>query len=161
MRTNMRSFCASALVLSSLALAGCASLVSGRRADVTVHSNPPNAAVVVHDKHGQTVAQTTTPGVVSLKRGDGPFRRAKYTATIAKPGYQTAQVPIGSSLNPWTAGNIVFGGVPGLVVDPYTGAMWKPKPSEISLNLNPTMKPPDVMTTSAQGINPAEPNLIQ
>jgi hypothetical protein len=158
MRTNMRSFSVFALVLAA---AGCASIVSGRRADVTVHSNPPNAAVVVHDKHGQTVAQTTTPGVVSLKRGDGPFRRAKYTATIAKPGYQTAQVPIGSGLNPWAAGNIVLGGIPGLVIDPYTGAMWKPNPSEISLNLNPTMQPPDVMTTSAHGINPAEPNLIQ
>jgi hypothetical protein len=102
MRTNMRSFHVPAIVLGLLASAGCASIVSGRRADVTVKSNPPNAAVVVHDKHGQMVAQTTTPGVVSLKRGDGPFRRAKYTATIAKSGYQTASAPIGSSLNPWT-----------------------------------------------------------
>jgi hypothetical protein len=161
MRTNMRSFRAPALVLSSLAAAGCASIISGRHADVIIESSPPDAAVVVHDKHGQMVAQTTTPGVVSLKRGDGPFRRAKYTATIAKPGFQTAQVPINSSVNWWTAGNVVVGGVPGLVIDPYTGAMWKPNPSEISLNLNPTMQPPEVVTTSALGIDPAEPNLIQ
>jgi hypothetical protein len=158
---NFRPTLAALAAVALASASGCASIVSGRRADVTVQSNPPNAAVVIHDKHGQTVAQATTPGVVSLKRGDGPFRRAKYTATIAKPGYQTAQVPIGSSLNPWTAGNVVFGGVPGLVVDPYTGAMWKPNPSEISLNLHPTMQPPEVMTTSAQGINPAEPNLIR
>jgi hypothetical protein len=46
-------------------------------------------------------------------------------------------VPIGSTLNPWILGNIVIGGVPGLVIDGATGAAWKPKRAEIHLGLLP------------------------
>jgi hypothetical protein len=120
-----------------LVASGCATIISGRHADVAIQSNPSNAHVTVRDRSGMPVAEATTPAVVPLKRGDGFFRKARYTATIEKPGYEPAQVAIDSKLNPWVAGNLVFGGVAGMVVDPYTGAMWKPKPSEIRLDLAP------------------------
>jgi hypothetical protein len=114
---------------------GCASLVSGRHAEVAINSNPRDAYVTVHDKQGRMVAAAATPAVVTLKRGDGFFRRASYTATIEKPGYQTAQLPIDSRLNPWIFGNVLFGGLVGLAVDPYTGAMWRPETKEINATL--------------------------
>jgi len=120
-----------------LAPVGCASLVSGRHAEVAINSNPPGAQVSVHDTKGRMVASGQTPAVVSLKRGDGFLKKARYTATIEKPGYQTAQVPIESRLNPWVFGNVVFGGVVGLAVDPYTGAMWRPAVKEINQQLAP------------------------
>jgi hypothetical protein len=128
---------------------GCASIVSGRRADVAIKSSPPDADVVVRDKHGNTVASAVTPAVVSLKRGDGFFKKAQYTATIEKPGYSTAHVPIESQLNPWLLGNVFFGGVIGLAVDPYTGAMWRPTPDEINEELQPSNRPgPELLQAS-------------
>jgi hypothetical protein len=136
---------------------GCASLVSGRRADVAIKSSPPDAHVVVRDKHGNTVATAVTPAVVSLNRGDGFFKKADYTATIEKPGYTTAHVPIEGRVNPWLFGNVLFGGVIGLAVDPYTGAMWRPSPGEIHEELAPSNRPgPELLPASHNEPVPAE-----
>jgi hypothetical protein len=118
-------------------LTGCASIVSGRRADVAIHSYPSNAHVVVHDDQGRSVASLNTPGVVSLKRNRRYFLPARYTAVIEAPGHQTAEVPIRSTINPWILGNVVVGGIPGLVVDNATGAAWKPRRTEIHQELFP------------------------
>lgn len=129
------------LALTLLAPCGCASLVCGRHADVAISSSPPDAQVSVRDRQGRMVATATTPAIVSLKRGDGFFKRAEYTATIEKPGYSTAHVPIESRLNPWLLGNVFLGGIVGLAVDPYTGAMWRPTPVAINEELQPSNRP--------------------
>ena len=36
-------------------------------------------------------------------------------------------------MDPWYAGNIVFGGIIGALVDPAAGAMWK-LPKEVNIN---------------------------
>lgn len=120
-----------------LTLAGCASIVSGRRSDVAFNTNPPNAHIAVIDRRGQPVASLDGPGTVNLKRQGRFFMPARYTAIISAPGYQTAQVPIGSTVNPWILGNVILGGIPGIVIDSATGAAWKPKRSEVNLNLMP------------------------
>lgn len=147
---------------TALLAAGCATLVSGRHADVAIHSNPSDAHVTVRDRRGRTVAEATTPAVVPLKRGDGFFRKARYTATIEKPGYASAQVAIDSKLNPWVAGNLAFGGLVGLAVDPYTGAMWKPNPNEVQLDLLPLGRPEIAQASLiVPAIDPATPEQIK
>jgi hypothetical protein len=118
-------------------LAGCASIISGRRSEVAFNTFPPGAHVSIRDRGGRPVASFNAPGVANLKRQGRFFTPAYYTATISAPGYQTAQVPIGSTLNPWLAGNVIIGGIPGIVIDSATGAAWKPKRDEINLNLVP------------------------
>jgi hypothetical protein len=125
------------IALAFVATAGCASIISGRRADITIDTYPSNAHVVVHDNNGSPVASLTTPGTVSLKRNRRFFLPAKYTADIDAPGYEHAQVPIRSTVNPWVLGNVVVGGVVGLVVDNATGAVWKPTETEIHRQLEP------------------------
>jgi hypothetical protein len=120
-----------------LALVGCASIISGRQAEVAFDSVPANAEVVIRDKAGRTVASLRTPGVVSLKRNRRFFMPARYTADIVAPGYHAAQVPIRSTINPWIVGNVVVGGIPGLIVDAATGAAWMPRDSQISQQLLP------------------------
>jgi uncharacterized protein YceK len=124
-------------VAASLSISGCASIMSGRHAEVTINSNPANAHVTVRDKRGQQVAALNTPATVTLKRKDRLILPARYTATIEAPGYQTAQVPIRSSVNPWILGNVVVGGIAGLVVDNVTGAAWKPRDPNIYHVLTP------------------------
>jgi hypothetical protein len=137
-----------------LVACGCASIISGRSADVAINSSPPDAEVSIRDDQGRMVAAARTPAVVSLKRGDGFLKKANYTATIEKPGYSTAHVPIESRLNPWLLGNVFFGGVVGLVVDPYTGAMWRPTPSEINEELQPSNRPgPEIYPASHTAVD--------
>jgi hypothetical protein len=128
----------SAIVLVACSLLpGCASIISGRNADVAIDSYPSNAHVIIHDDAGRQVASLTTPGVASLKRNRRYFLPARYTATIEAPGYAPTEVPIRYTVNPWIAGNIIIGGIPGLIVDNATGAAWKPKQSEIHRQLAP------------------------
>ena len=135
---NIHSLSLHAIVVgAALGASGCASIISGRTATVQIDSSPSNAQVVIHDKHGKEVITTHTPASVELRRKDKFIWPAKYTATIDKPGYKTAIVPINSTVNPWVVGNVVVGGVIGLVVDNATGAAWKPKVASIQQPLEP------------------------
>jgi hypothetical protein len=117
---------------------GCASIVSGRHAEVTVNSSPPHAHVAVRNEQGETVATSQTPGTVSLKRSNGLFRKApRYTVFIEKPGYETARVSVNPKWNPWILGNIALGGVVGLAADSATGAVWRYTPEDINQPLSP------------------------
>lgn len=136
MNTISLSFRAAAVGVA-VVLSGCASIISGRTASVTIDSYPSHADVVIHDKHGQEVIATHTPARVELRRKDKFIWPAKYTATITKPGYKTARVPINQTVNPWVVGNVVVGGVIGLAVDNATGAAWKPKVAAIHRELEP------------------------
>jgi hypothetical protein len=120
-----------ALTLTS----GCATIVNGRSADVTLQSTPPNAMVTVRDDQGVVIAQTTTPGKVTLKRSQKFLRPAHYTATFEKPGYEIAEAPIQTKVNPWVLGNIVLGGPLGLGVDAVSGALWRPADKTIEQSL--------------------------
>lgn len=114
---------------------GCATIVNGRSADVTLQSTPPDAMVTVRDDQGVVIAQTTTPGKVTLKRSQKLFRPARYTATFEKPGYVSTETPIKPKLNPWVLGNIVLGGPFGLGVDLASGALWRPADKTIEQSL--------------------------
>jgi uncharacterized protein YceK len=132
------SVVSSVIVLAScLLLTGCASIISGRSADVAIDSYPSNAHVIIHDNDGRQVASVNTPAVVSLKRNRRYFLPARYTATFEAPGYAPTEVPIRSTINPWILGNVAIGGGLGLIVDNATGAAWKPKQSEIHRQLMP------------------------
>ena len=84
-----------------------------------------------------TSASLHAPATVTLRRKDKLIFPARYTATIEAPGYQPASVPIRSTINPWILGNVIVGGIPGLVVDNVTGAAWRPRHSEIYQELTP------------------------
>ena len=110
-----------ALFTAVLALTGCASIVSNSKWPVRIDSNPSGQLVTVKNSTGATVSSGTTPLMVDLKSGDGYFGKAAYT--IETGGGVTRLDP---SFNWWYAGNIVFGGLIGmLIVDPLTGAMWR------------------------------------
>lgn len=105
---------------------GCASIVSKSQYPVTLQSNPSGATVTIKNISGVDVQKTTTPSTVTLAASAGFFSPAKYTFQFEKEGYLPASSAMSASMDPWYIGNILFGGLIGiLIVDPATGAMWK------------------------------------
>jgi hypothetical protein len=125
-------FVATAICGIAALSAGCASIVSGRHAEVKLDSFPRNAQVSVFDAEGRSVAEGRTPTEVTLKRGRTWFRPAHYRAVFSAPGYQPKEVAIRGRANLWSAGNLamITGAPIGLGVDAATGAMYQPKVAE-------------------------------
>ncbi len=120
----------SGLLVTSLM--GCASIVDGGRKTVNIRSQPSGAKTTVFDKKGVEVATGQTPALFPLKRSGGYFTPAKYRIVLEKQGYKTAEVEVKSTINGWYFGNVIFGGLLGLlIIDPATGAMWTLSPREV------------------------------
>ena len=116
---------------------GCASILSKNARQITINSTPDKAEFVIKDERGMVVHRGVTPSTVTLKTGAGYFKGKEYTVYVKKDGYEEKSVSIRKELNGWYLGNILFGGIIGLlIVDPLTGAMWTLTPQEINVNLN-------------------------
>ena len=115
-------FAASAVVL---ALSGCASIFNGKTQAVVVTSVPDGALASVTNRAGEKIHTGTTPVTLTLNRGAGYFKAETYTVTLTKEGFATKQLTLTSTVSGWYIGNILFGGLIGmLAVDPVTGAMY-------------------------------------
>ena len=119
------------------AITGCASIVSKSDKLVTITSNPTGANFVVKKANGLSMTSGITPATITLGSSDGYFRPAKYIVEYTRKGV-TQSVPLSATINGWYAGNLLFGGLIGLlIVDPATGAMWKLNDTVIA-NFNQT-----------------------
>lgn len=117
-------------------LSGCATIIKGSTQTVTITSDPNNASVKIYNKDGVLISNDETPQTISLKKGDGFFSGATYKVVIEKENYETTEVIVDSRLSGWYAGNVIFGGLIGLlIVDPATGAMWTLSPDIVSSEL--------------------------
>lgn len=111
---------------TSLLMCNCATIFGGAsNRDVLVKSNPEGAKVTITDKKGNLVHEGTTPTTASLRRSSSFFVPASYKLNFKKKGCPEQTVDLKADINPWYFGNVVFGGLIGiLIVDPATGAMW-------------------------------------
>jgi hypothetical protein len=81
-----------------------------------------------------------TPANFRLKTGAGFFTKASYTVKFQLAGFEDKIVDVHSTINGWYFGNILIGGVVGLlIVDPATGAMWKIKNNFVDEKLTPAL----------------------
>ena len=129
-----------ALVMSGVMLycSGCASIVSKSQWPVTINSNPSGATVTIKDGRGTELQKGVTPMTVTLSSKSGYFSSATYHFDFEKEGYYPANSSTSASLSGWYWGNILFGGLIGmLIVDPATGAMWKLDENPVYGNLSP------------------------
>ena len=129
-------------------LSGCASIVSTSTYPVHINSIPSGANVTVTKRNGDFIQHAVTPTVVTLKSSRAPFVPAGYRLSFSKDGYQDTTVNLNARLDPWYLGNILFGGLVGLlVIDPLTGAMW-----ELEEDISPRLL--------SDGIDPSDPALL-
>ena len=119
-------FLLSVVILLVSFLLGCASIVSESYWPVRIRTKPVGAKCLVSKGNGTPVHRGETPMTINLSSSNFPFWPATYTVKCSKIGYLDSSSEFSAFLNPWYAGNIVIGGLIGLlIVDPLTGAMWR------------------------------------
>ena len=110
------------LCLGALTSSGCATIISGggETQSVRFTSSPRGAKVYVDDNY-----IGVTPTASALTRRDDHFVRMELAG-------QVKTQDLHSGLNPWIFGNILLGGVIGIVVDAASGAFTWPGAGEVS-----------------------------
>ena len=106
---------------------GCASIVSKSKYPISIDSYPTEARITVKNRRGRVVHEGMTPSVVMLKASGGFFRRGVYMVEYRKPNYEKKTAAIKFELDGWYFGNLIFPGILGLIIDPITGAMFRPQ----------------------------------
>ena len=116
----------SSIALSLALVTGCSSIVSDNMYPVSITSNPSQTNFVLQNRAGVTVHSGRTPETVTLNASSGFFKGETYKLIFKKDGYDEKTVEIQSTIDGWYFGNILFGGLIGmLIIDPATGAMFK------------------------------------
>ena len=117
------------IVVMSLAitilLSSCATIMSGSKQAINFTSNPADAVVFVND-----INVGKTPLEAKIERGSDDKR-----VKIVLEGYKTYEMTLTSKTNGWVWGNILFGGIIGLIVDASNGAMYKLTPEQVNAEL--------------------------
>ena len=125
-------------ILPLAMLSACATLVNGSSQNVTVSTNPPGASCTLDRVGARVGAIPATPGSVRVDKSKNDL-----SVTCAKGGYQTATVAHPPSFGAATFGNIIAGGVIGVVVDAASGANYTyPDDVRVDLAANPTPAAP-------------------
>lgn len=123
------------LLLLTVALPGCATLVEGTSQSMTVTTNPAGASCTL-DRQGERLgAIAPTPGTLRVDKSKNDM-----AVTCAKEGYQTATTSHSPKFVGTTFGNLIAGGLIGVVVDAASGANFR-YPDEVRVDLAPTAPP--------------------
>jgi hypothetical protein len=103
--------------MASTLLGGCATLTTSASQTVTLTTEPPGAACTFK-REGEVIGIVNpTPGSLSVKKS-----HADIDVTCVKEGFLDAVGRVGSKFQAMTFGNILFGGIIGIVVDAASGA---------------------------------------
>lgn len=106
-----------ALLGATLLLPACATITRGSSQDFTVESTPPGARVSTSNGF----QCESTPCTFRMPRKNG------FRVTVSREGYASQEIQVTSGISgggaAGMAGNVIFGGVVGAVVDGTSGAM--------------------------------------
>lgn len=132
------------IISMATVITSCARLFSTSTYLVSLESNPSESNIVVTDWNGNKVYNGKTPASVLLNASQGYFKRAYYTLSFTKEGYNEMTIPVTFGVDAWYWGNLInfglvgFGAVIGfLILDPYTGAMYRIDSENYSATLTP------------------------
>jgi hypothetical protein len=139
MKFSCKHIAITCLLSSALLMnTGCATIFGHSNYKVNINSNPSAANVTITDKKGVEVYKGTTPAMVELKSSAGYFSKAEYHLNFHLNGYDDKTITVTGKLNGWYVGNLLFGGVLGmLIIDPASGAMYKITDTNILESLAP------------------------
>ena len=134
----LKQICLMATLAACTAISGCATIVHKGPRAIPIDSSPSGAKVSIYDRTNRLVMTNTTPFVAQLPVKFGYFKSPNYRLDFELPGHTPVSTRIDSSVSGWYFGNLLFGGIIGmLIVDPLTGAMYNLTPEKIEQPLTP------------------------
>ena len=137
------------IALAAASLGGFATVTRGTTNQVQIVSEPAGASARTSFGH-----QCNTPCTLSVSRKD------EFSVLISAPGYEEQRVDVKTQLAgtgaAGFAGNIVAGGVVGMVVDASKGATLEHSPNPVTVSLRP-LAPAPVQRVPTQRRAPKAP----
>jgi len=118
-----------------LLLPGCATITKGSQQTITVNTNPAGAVCNLTRDGKPLAAVNPTPGSIPIEKASGDIAIA-----CNKSGYKESAGALASEFQAWTFGNILLGGIIGIVVDAASGAMHQ-YPTMVTITLEPEAFP--------------------
>ena len=119
-----RSMRGVALVLVATMITGCATIMNRTTQTIGITSRPSGAAVSIDG-----ASQGVTPVIAKLER------KRTHAVLITLDGYQPFETTIKRRVSGWVLGNILFGGLIGLVIDTVSGGLYTLTPDQISAEM--------------------------
>jgi uncharacterized protein YceK len=133
-----KNFTYSFLCIAVIAgLSGCASIINGSTQSVEFASRPNGAKLFLDGKEMGVTPQTLDLRRKARRKGDTAGKK-EYTVRIEMEGYAPYETKLTRKLNGWFFGNLVFGGLIGIVIDATSGAMYNLSPKRVDGDLTGT-----------------------
>ncbi|MDA3910507.1 MAG: hypothetical protein PF448_04015 [Bacteroidales bacterium] len=126
------------LVILSNIFLGCATMHSESMYAIPISTIPEKTNVKVTDRKGEEIIFTQSPDTLVLKADNGYFKRAEYLIEISHDDYQPQKDTLCFVLDGKYFQNFLlsfFMPVGFFIVDPISGAMWKPEYKKINVEL--------------------------
>ena len=111
-------------------MSSCASIVHGPTQTVDFKSQPTGAVIKIDGKEYGTAPQS-----VELKRrgrlkGENT-EKLEYNVEVVMDGYYPYEMKIKRSMDGWFLGNLLFGGLLGIIIDAANGSMYQLTPDQM------------------------------
>jgi PEGA domain len=119
-----RMLAASLTIAAPALVVACATIMHGTSQNVGVNSQPSGAAVTVDSQ-----AVGVTPVAAKLER------KKQHRISVTLAGYQPFEMVTTRKTSGWVWGNIVFGGLIGLIVDASSGGLYDVRPEQVNAQL--------------------------
>ncbi|MBM3712535.1 MAG: PEGA domain-containing protein [Actinobacteria bacterium] len=119
----------SLVFISIILITSCATILHGTDQEISISSSPDGALVIIKTFGGVKVIEGTTPLKATLKRED------EYKVSVIKEGYEDNEIIIKNSTSAAVWGNILCGGIIGLIIDFSNGAAYELEPETIHVDL--------------------------
>jgi len=118
---------------STILLSGCATLFEGTSQSVSIVTDPAGANCMV-DRSGARIAQVNpTPGSIHIDKSKNDL-----SIHCEHVGYQAATIASSPRFQGTTFGNIIAGGMVGVIVDAASGANFA-YPPDVQIKMAPEM----------------------
>jgi len=117
-------------LLALFLLGSCASIIHGPNQSIDFSSQPTGAKIFIDGKE-----YGITPKTVDLKR-KGRLKgeissKKEYAVKVELEGFYPYEVKLKREMDGWFLGNIIFGGLIGIIIDASNGAMYKLNPDQV------------------------------
>ena len=113
-----------------VAISSCAAIIHGSTQSVEFASRPTGAKLFLDGKEVGSTPQTINLRRKGRNKGE-ESEKTSYAVKVEMEGFQPYEIKLERKLDGWIFGNILFGGLIGIVIDAATGSMYKLSPKRV------------------------------